>query len=162
MFQENLNKGKIGEDAVAAYLTNCRNHTITDVRDQNEYRKRDIDFIVSSASGDQSCLLEVKSDKKIGETLNLCIEESNERETGNYKGWYHYCEADYICFYDWQGGTGYIIDWKKAKPQLKDLAQLSVFPNRFDGGFSWCYLLSIGKAKKSGLIKHTFNYKMGV
>lgn len=157
-FNKDLNIGKIGEEAVASYMA-TRNHSVIDVSDDADYRKIDIDLLLTNKQG-QKCSVEVKSDKRIGDTCNFCIEECNERETGNYKGWYHYCEADYVCFYDYLTGYGYVIDWKKARPHIKEKAQYSAFENRGDGGISWCYLLSIGTAKREGWLIHRFKYEV--
>lgn len=157
-FNKDLEIGKYGEFAVACYLAS-RNHQVKDVSDDEDFRKIDIDMIVVNAEG-QKCSIEVKSDKRISDTCNFCIEECNERETGDYKGWYYKCEADFICFYDYTTGRGYMLDWKQAKPQLKKKAQYTAFPNRGDGGLSWVYLLPIGVAKREGWIKHTFTFKM--
>lgn len=155
-FQKDLQIGKVGECAVASYMA-TRNHKVEDVSDNKEYQDMDIDMIVINKDG-QKCTIEVKSDKKIGETGNFCIEECNDRDTGEYKGWFYKCKADYICFYDYTTGKGYILDWKKAKPQIKEKSTYTAFPNRGDGGWSWVYLLSIGKAKKEGWIVHQFTY----
>lgn len=155
-FRKDLQIGKKGEFAVASYLA-TRNHQIEDVSDNQEYRDMDIDMIIRNPQG-QKCTVEVKSDKKIGDTGNFCIEECNDRETGVYKGWFYKCKADYICFYDYTTGRGYIVDWNKAKPQIKQKAQYTAFENRGDGGLSWVYLLPISVAKREGWITHSFTF----
>lgn len=96
-FNKDLERGKVGEKLVAAALT-ARGHTVTDLSDNWEYRRKDIDFLLTSASGQQT-YLEVKTDDRSEQTGNLFIEYSNSNNVKhNYQGWYCYCEATFLAF----------------------------------------------------------------
>lgn len=157
-FDKKLAIGKKGETVVADYLRS-RNHEVIDVSDSLEYRHKDIDFLLINQEENQKCSLEVKSDRRIHQTGNFCIEESNDRKyEGLRDGWLHYCEADYVCFYDYESGEGYIVDWLAAK-QLITKCELKRFWSS-DGCYSYAYLMPIGLAKKKNLIAHTFNLEV--
>jgi len=96
-FLKDLQRGKQGEAAVITALA-ARGHIITDVSDIREYQRKDIDLIVSNNGA--STTLEIKTDTASENTGNLFIEYTNlNNRSHSYKGWYCYCEADYMCFY---------------------------------------------------------------
>ena len=96
-FNHDLERGKAGEALVATALT-ARGHIVEDVSDNWDYRRIDIDFLLTSATGDTTTL-EVKTDDKSELTGNVFIEYSNiHNKSHNYNGWYYYCEADYLAF----------------------------------------------------------------
>lgn len=96
--------GEIGEEKVLNYL--LKNHKVDDKRDSDEYRHKDIDFVV-----DDTVSLEVKTDYNISRTDNIYIE--------TYKGgWFEKCAADYLCIYSPQVNLAYILDYRKLKSIL--------------------------------------------
>lgn len=150
-------KGKIGETAVAAYLAS-RKHKVEDVSNNPCFWGKDIDFLLTSTTGDK-CSVEVKCDTRMSATGNLLFEIGNEKDWGYRDGWIKYCEADYICFYDAVEGNGYILDWKKTKPVVKELSEYKYFHGT-DGDYCEVYLMPIWKAKKHELITHQFSFKL--
>ena len=96
-FEKDLARGKAGEALVAAALA-ARGHTVKDLSDDWNYRRIDIDFMLTSPSGSVATL-EVKTDDASERTGNIFIEYSNiHNKSHNYGGWYSYCEADYLAF----------------------------------------------------------------
>lgn len=89
---ESLAAGKRGEalvkNALASYYL-----WVEDVADLYEYQQKDIDIIVDGST------IEIKNDLKSNKTNNVFIEltNANNKKRGG-KGWYHYCEADYMAF----------------------------------------------------------------
>lgn len=96
-FNKDLERGKVGESLVAAALT-ARGHTVTDLSDDWYYRRIDIDFLLTSATG-STTTLEVKTDDASVRTGNVFIEYANiHNKSHNYQGWYYYTEAQYLAF----------------------------------------------------------------
>lgn len=73
------------------------------VGDEPEYWHRDIDFIINDRTA-----VEVKWDSWINTTGNLFIETANPRSKDG-KGWYLFCEADYLAYGDSRINQFYII-----------------------------------------------------
>lgn len=72
-------------------------YKITDVSSNREYFSKDIDLLATR--GTQSMSIEVKSDSRLNETGNVCIETVTNRQH-NKKGWFYYTEATHIFFVD--------------------------------------------------------------
>lgn len=95
-FYDDLQKGRKGEKMVADALT-ARGHKVEDVSLSPSYQFRDIDFLL--VKNGKRTTLEVKNDIRSNETGNVFIEETNFNNVSiKYKGWYYYCEAEYLCF----------------------------------------------------------------
>ena len=95
-FNKDLKDGLRGEklfmDAMAA-----RRHNVEDLRNDAEYRQKDIDFRISKNGVE--VLVEVKNDIKSNYTNNIYVELTNKNnKSRNFEGWFCYCEADYIAF----------------------------------------------------------------
>lgn len=95
-FKKDLKDGLRGEklfmDAMAA-----RRHNVEDLRNDAEYRKKDVDFRISKNGVE--VLVEVKNDIKSNYTNNVYVElTNNNNKSRNFEGWFCYCEADYIAF----------------------------------------------------------------
>ena len=105
-----MNYGKVGEAAFTEYLRNNR-YSYEDVSGNPEYWHRDIDFTLESQVEEgKEITVEVKSDSLISKTGNFFIEFENSHPNG---GWYNFCEADYIAYYDVNNKLFYIIDNEK-------------------------------------------------
>ena len=97
MFYDDLARGKHGEHIVAAALT-ARGHKVIDKSDDWEYRRKDIDFIITNSAA-QETTLEIKTDAASERTGNLYIEYYNvNNKSHSYNGWLFYCGAEYIGF----------------------------------------------------------------
>lgn len=95
-FYTDLKTGKEGEQLFAQTMA-ARGHTVTDVSNDQNYRNKDIDFVLTNSTG--SATVEVKNDVRSNSTGNVFIETfcaENEKRFG--AGWYYYCEADYLAF----------------------------------------------------------------
>ena len=101
-FFDDLKRGASGEEAVKKWLIN-RGNKVDDVRDNREYQQQDIDFVVN----DINCI-EVKTDYRISQTNNVCIELSNQR----FRGWYDYCKADFLFIYDKNSDALHVVYMK--------------------------------------------------
>lgn len=116
-FYSDLEDGKRGERIVAAALA-ARGHTITDLSDNYEARQKDIDFALKNRSGAETTL-EVKNDIKSESTGNLFIETYNiKNQSHSYKGWFFYCEAQYICFLQEQHKAAHIVSFDDLRATI--------------------------------------------
>lgn len=95
-FSDEVKKGKEGEAAASSFLS-AMGYSVEDVSDNPDYFKSDIDLI--AAKGDEVMTIEVKSDYRISQTGNLCVEIWNDI-TRNSKGWLFYTQATNIFFVD--------------------------------------------------------------
>lgn len=82
-----------------------------------EYQKKDIDFLIQWNDGVQA-YIEVKADRRIGQTNNMCIELITNEQTGAH-GWFRYCEADYIFYSDTENNLCYCFLLKDLKDYYK-------------------------------------------
>lgn len=151
-----LQVGKETEQKISNYLEN-RGHNVTNVSDNKEYQRKDIDLLLEHNNRNAS--LEIKSDSKIHYTNNLFFEDGFDRKTGYYNGWLNYCEANYICFYDEIADLGYIVDFKQAKQILPSKARRKQWYNKTDDCIGYAYLLSLDVAKEEGCIVYEFRLK---
>lgn len=95
-FENDLSIGKQGEYLVVSALKQ-HGHNIVDVSDNAEYRKKDIDIIISKNG--VSATVEIKNDLRSNQTGNVFVELTNtNNRSRNGEGWFAYCEADYLCF----------------------------------------------------------------
>lgn len=129
--------GKQGESLFKEIMEN-RNYTVEDVSGNPEYWDKDIDFIVTSSTSGLTKTFEVKWDSRINRTGNLYLEIANIHSKGG-KGWYEFCEADYLAYGDATNGTFYIIPLLELKERVKKL-----HPSQVNCGFdSIGYLVAL-------------------
>lgn len=81
---------------------------VVDTSNNPRYFSKDIDLIVTNPATNGTAAIEVKWDSRIADTGNLYIEFANPRSKGG-KGWYRFCEADFIYYGDSVNRTFYII-----------------------------------------------------
>lgn len=74
-FSDEVKKGKEGEAAASSFLS-AMGYSVEDVSDNPDYFKSDIDLIATK--GDEVMTIEVKSDYRISQTGNLCVEIWND------------------------------------------------------------------------------------
>lgn len=118
-FFQDLSYGKRGEKMVNDALT-AEGHTVIDMSNDSEYRRKDIDFRVITRNKKEERTLEVKSDYSSQYTGNFFIEYQNDNnKKRNYKGWYYYCEAEYICFVQQENHKAYIVKFEELKQDIK-------------------------------------------
>jgi Holliday junction resolvase-like predicted endonuclease len=116
-FQKDLADGKRGEMLVSAALS-ARGHKITDLSDNWEYRRKDIDLLLDN--GKQQTTLEIKNDIKSETTGNIFIETYNEYNQSHSKqGWFFYCQACFLCFLQEQSKTAHIVSFDDLRQSIK-------------------------------------------
>ena len=108
-FDKLLEVGKEGEKAVSELLerSGCE---VQDVSKEKWHQANDIDFIVrygidfimrqSEKRSVPNITMEVKTDRRIHETMNICVElESNSNPAMKKEGWFKTSKADWFAFY---------------------------------------------------------------
>ena len=112
-----MTNGKQGEALFAQTMTE-KGYTVVDVSGNPEYWHKDIDFIITSPTTGAVKTFEVKWDSRIGQTGNLYLELTNIHSKGG-KGWFSFCQADYLAYGDANAGFFYVI----PMPELRERAQ---------------------------------------
>ena len=116
-----MTNGKQGEALFAQIMTE-RGYSVKDVSGCSDYWYKDIDFIITSPTTQQVKSFEVKWDSRIHQTGNLYLELTNIHSAGG-RGWFQFCEADFLAYGDACAQVFYIIPLDKlrekvaAKPQ---------------------------------------------
>lgn len=95
----------------------ARGFKVFDLTNIPQYQSQDIDFLVQK--DEEQALIEVKADRKIGYTRNMCIELISNEQT-RAKGWFYYCEADYIFYSDTVENLCYCFLLEDLKRYFKD------------------------------------------
>lgn len=158
-FEKAKSKGRIAEQVFADYMKS-RGKTLTDVTEDIEYQKQDIDFV-----DEKGITYEVKLDKGIPKTGNILVELYHIRSNpdgSTYKenGWLHKLEADYLIFYD---GCRYMyaLSVSKLKKNICKFRQIS-FYNTLDKCTTYLGLLDIKTVNQLGIIVKTIDIGRGV
>ena len=113
------NNGKQGE-YLFKQIMESRNYTVEDVSNNENYWYKDIDFLVTSSTSGLTKTFEVKWDTRINRTGNLYLELTNIHSKGG-KGWYEFCEADYLVYGDATANIFYIIPLLELRERVKKL-----------------------------------------
>lgn len=145
-FFQQLEIGKSGEAVVAAFFES-RGNKVRDVSDDREYQKKDIDFVITNKDGVE-LTVEVKTDYKLNKSGNLFFESTYHKDWGDTPGWYDYCQADFIVFYDVIGKKLYIYNFSVGRDYVRQAAEHKLFFNCDDGCYREAYLLPLGLAMK--------------
>ena len=136
-FYTSLEYGKRGERMVELALT-AKGNKMIDVSDDLQYRKYDIDFVVERKR--DTITLEVKSDYKSQETGNFFVEYQNDNNVNhNFEGWYHYSQAQFICFVQQEFHKAYIVLFDEL---VNDIEKKNSY-RRARSNNSWGYLVPI-------------------
>ena len=114
-----MQKGKIGEQ-LFKQIMESRNYEVEDVSNNPDYWYKDIDFFVTSSTSGETKSFEVKWDSCISRTGNLYLELTNVHSKGG-KGWFNFCEADYLAYGDAVNRTFYIIPLLELKERVEQL-----------------------------------------
>ena len=115
------NNGKQGEYLFEQAMKD-RGYIVEDVSSSSIYWNKDIDFIITSPTTGAVKTFEVKWDGCIHHTGNLYLELSNIHSQGG-KGWYKFCEADYLAYGDAVSRLFYIIPMKELRARVSELPQ---------------------------------------
>ena len=113
--------GKQGERTFRAQME-ARGYKVEDVSDNSNFWDKDIDFIVTSPTTGAVKSFEVKWDTRINSTGNLYLEMVSIYSKGG-KGWFEFCEADYVAYGDSHTETFYIIPLASLKQRVKELPE---------------------------------------
>lgn len=111
--------GKIGE-RLFQQIMESRNYKVEDVSMNPDYWYKDIDFFVTSSTTGERKSFECKWDSCISRTGNLYLELTNVHSKGG-KGWYNFCEADYLAYGDAKNRIFYIIPLLELKKRVEQL-----------------------------------------
>ena len=114
-----MDNGKQGEQLFSQIMKN-RNYTVEDVSNNPEYWNKDIDFIITSPTTGITKTFEVKWDSRINKTGNLYLELANIHSQRG-RGWFTFCQADYIAYGDAISKQFYIIPLLELKKKVKQL-----------------------------------------
>ena len=93
------------------------NYGVQDVSNNPDYWSKDIDFLAVSPTTGAQKSFEVKWDSRIGATGNLYLELTNIHSKGG-RGWFNFCEADYLAYGDSQAAVFYIIPLAALKERV--------------------------------------------
>lgn len=107
MIHELIEPVNAGEYEVKKFLRG-RGIQVEDVSDKPQYWAKDIDLIATNPLTGASAAIEVKLDARINDTGNFFVEFENPRSK-NSKGWFHFCEADFLYYIDSHTYITYII-----------------------------------------------------
>lgn len=114
------NNGKQGE-YLFKQIMESRNYAVNDVSGNPDYWYRDIDFIVTSPTTGAVKSFEVKWDSRINRTGNLYLELTSINSKGG-KGWYQFCQADYLVYGDANAKVFYIIPMEQLRQRVKQIS----------------------------------------
>ena len=148
MFSESLQEGGYGEHAIWNLLMKqAWVRSVVDVRDDLEFQKKDIDFLVENLRR-QFTSIEVKTDFKAHETGNLVYELS----TSNNIGCFEKTQAKYIVYFVPELKEAYWINVKALRTYIHKVRP----DERKMGDNATGFLLPISELKKHGVIEKTF------
>lgn len=109
------NNGRRGELLFSEKAQQC-GYTVEDTTNNPQYFYKDIDFLVTNQEGIQKSF-EIKWDSRISQTNNLYLELTNIHSKEG-KGWFKFCEADYLAYGDAVNEIFYIIPLQQLKDRV--------------------------------------------
>ena len=121
--------GRDGERLFAQLLRE-QGVNVTDVSGNCLYWDKDIDFIIDNGKDERT--VEVKNDSRIYKTGNMYIETSNPRSKGG-KGWFLFCQADYLAYGDAINQRFYFIRLKDLREYVAENSLLLREASTYDG-----------------------------
>ena len=134
-WEESLKVGEIGEDVFAEYMNYLGDNEIIDVRYDKAWQVKDIDYLVYSDNEDMYTV-DVKTDCKIGEMrvskYRRFFIEDIQNVRINSDGFFRYCEADILAYYDSIKELMYLVDWNELKEYINYFYYESVNKNRVE------------------------------
>lgn len=114
-----MNTGKQGEALFKEIMEN-KGYEVQDVSADPNYWSQDIDFVITSPFTGDTKTFEVKWDSKINQTNNLYLELLNVNSKGG-KGWFEFCQADYLAYGDAAARAFYIIPLAQLRERVAAL-----------------------------------------
>ena len=113
------NNGKQGERLFKQIMLS-RNYQVEDVSNNPDFWSKDIDFVITSPASGLTKSFEVKWDSRINSTGNLYLELTNIYSKGG-RGWFEFCQADFLVYGDAIAQTFYIIPLLELRERVKQL-----------------------------------------
>lgn len=113
------NNGKYGEQLFKQIMESS-GYSVLNVSSDPSFWYRDIDFIITSPTTGAVKSFEVKWDSRINSTGNLYLELTNIHSKGG-KGWYQFCEADYLAYGDAAAQVFYVIPLVELRQRVKQI-----------------------------------------
>lgn len=114
-----MTNGKQGEQLFKSAMQ-ALSYEVEDVSDNPNYWYKDIDFFCTSPTTGAVKSFEVKWDSRINSTGNLYLELTSVNSRGG-KGWFNFCEADFLAYGDAQAQRFYIIPMAELRERIKGL-----------------------------------------
>lgn len=110
--------GNLGETLFEKYYKSKEGYIVENTTANPEYFSKDIDFFVTNPSGHRKSF-EVKYDSRVAYTGNLYLEIWNKHSShAQYRGWWLFCEADFLFYGDAQNSKFYVFDVKELREKL--------------------------------------------
>lgn len=111
--------GKQGEQ-LFQQIMEAKGYTVQDVSTNPQYWDKDIDFIVTSSTSGLERTFEIKWDSRICKTNNLYLELTNIHSKGG-KGWFNFCQADYLAYGDSYNNCFYVVSLLELRERVREL-----------------------------------------
>ena len=135
MIHELIEPVNAGEYEVKKFLRG-RGIQVEDVSDNPHYWAKDIDLIATNPLTGASAAIEVKLDARINDTGNFFVEFENPRSK-NSKGWFHFCEADFLYYIDSHTYITYIIKIDELRHFIATNKRDLAIKSTFDGSIGY-------------------------
>ena len=135
MTNELIEPVNAGEYEVKKFLRG-RGIQVKDVSDNPVYWAKDIDLIATNPITGKSAAIEIKLDARINDTGNFFIEFENPRST-NSKGWFNFCEADFLYYIDETSLLTYIIKFDELRHFITTHKRDLAIKSTFDGSIGY-------------------------
>ena len=135
MIHELIEPVNAGEYEVKKFLRG-RGIQVEDVSDKPQYWAKDIDLIATNPLTGASAAIEVKLDARINDTGNFFVEFENPRSK-NSKGWFHFCEADFLYYIDSHTYITYIIKIDELRHFIATHKRDLAIKSTFDGSIGY-------------------------
>lgn len=128
-----MNIGKQGE-LLFSQIMQGKGYEIKDVSNNPDYWYKDIDFILTSPTSGLTKTFEVKWDTRISKTGNLYLEFSN-RHSKDCKGWFEFCEADYLAYGNAKANKFFVIPMDQLRERLANIPKRIAFCGNDSAGY---------------------------
>lgn len=135
MTHELIEPVNAGEYEVKKFLRG-RGIQVKDVSDNPVYWAKDIDLIATNPITGKSAAIEIKLDGRINDTGNFFIEFENPRSE-NSKGWFNFCEADFLYYIDETSLLTYIIKFDELRRFIATHKRNLAIKSTFDGSIGY-------------------------
>ena len=135
MIHELIEPVNAGENEVKKFLRS-RGIQVEDVSDNPHYWAKDIDLIATNPITGKTAAIEIKLDARIDDTGNFFIEFENPRSK-NSKGWFHFCEADFLYYIDSHTYITYIIKIDELRRFIATNKRDLAIKSTFDGSIGY-------------------------